>query len=463
MHPLVVKVKCSGEGTQQHLCLSHQHTLTEHPDSSPLTAQSSSPHARGARHAFRCDVLTASATLTHIASLELSSSFLTGLKHRKCIQHALRTMLTSLRGISELVFQDGITTVCAEILSPVLPSMTSLQRLCIRNPGTHDSCTCWFASRRSGANYVDDGGGWGDQGDSDSGSGAPASSASEVEDDGTVTSPLRGPDVNAVNMLVKHLRVLPALRSLTLAGAKPDCSQAVSFFSALKQLTALTDLTLTDCFINRGSEGVGDGFKVSQRLGGALKRLKLLERLDLQGSMPGDIIDPVLDSIAGLTRLSHLSMQSVHCMSAVECPLPHRVAADSAGFGRRLAPMLCKLKKLQFLDLSECYIPTNTMSDVVDAIAGLTCLSCLQLQQVSREEVRLFQPLNFLQLAGTASHEIYMFTGRLYCAFRSYGLQQTLLFPTTCSLRGLKAAGYWYWSCTATSGSTPGLYKRTFF
>ena len=49
--------------------------------------------------------------------------------------------------------------------------------------------------------------------------------------------------------------------------------------------------------------------------------------------------------------------------------------------------MLSKLKSLQFLDLSECYLPTNTMGDVVDAIAGLTSLTCLQLQQVSREEV----------------------------------------------------------------------------
>lgn len=388
MHPLAVSAKCCSPLAQQDLFLSHQNSLTHNPSSSPLTAESASTQAREAQQSFKCDVLSAASSLTHITTLELSSSFMTGLKNNKALQQSLRALFTSLSGLSALVFQDGVTSACVDILVPVLSSMTAVQHLGIINPEPRDSSTCWFATRRHSASYMQAEGGWGNQADSEESdpdsAGALLPPNCEPDEVNTTTAP--GADVHAVNTLIKHLRVLPALTSLTLAGAKPDCSQVVAFCSALKQLTGLRGLVMTDCFVHRGSEAVGDGLKVTQRLGGALKKLKLLERLDLQGSLPGDIIDPILDSIAGLTHLSHLCMQSVHSMSAVACPLPHRVAADSAGFGRRLAPMLSKLKSLQFLDLSECYIPTSTMGDVVNAIAGLTCLTGLELQQISREE-----------------------------------------------------------------------------
>lgn len=195
------------------------------------------------------------------------------------------------------------------------------------------------------------------------------------------------PADSSFNALLKQLKVLPKLQCLELAGTKPECTDILSFCAALKQLTGLKTLIITHCFVNRGSAAIGDGMKVTKRLGDSLKKLKLLEHLNLQGSLPGDIIDPVLDSILTLTLLTHLNLKSVHCMSVVSGPQHILALSKSTGFGVRLAPMLRALQKLQYLDLSECFMPTETMTDVVSAMCRLSCLTHLELQQVSREMV----------------------------------------------------------------------------
>lgn len=199
-----------------------------------------------------------------------------------------------------------------------------------------------------------------------------------------------------LNSLLHSLRDLPALKCLMLHAFKRDCDEVLEFCAALKHLTTLTKLKLSSCFLRvverghyhpttRCNKQIGDGLRVTQRLGGALKKLKHLEHLDLSNSFPRDYIEPVFDAVACLTKLTCLHLQEMNTMAPMRYDFPHNVPMN-IGYGKRLVPMLHRVQQLRSLDLSSYPLFEDVWAGFGSALSSFSQLTMLQLEHVSNKD-----------------------------------------------------------------------------
>lgn len=341
------------------LALRAQHpSLTQHASLSLDALPPMLVHAV-AEGPIRQNVLAAVATLgSQCTSLSLPGCWLES--GNETIQKCLLSVLTGLTGLRVLELQDGLELDMCATLSAAVDSggLATLQRLAI--------------------------------------AGKPAQG-------------IRG--------VMQNLVQLPALQSLCVTGLKRDSSEVASFCAALQQMTALTKLELPLCFVmkdhwglessssnllgrlhsllgsfagpppeeaqgdNEGDER--DGFEVTRSLGEALSHLKLLKHATFPDSFNFDYIEPVLNALAGIEGLSHLSLARVYTMESMRKVCHNYLpAAADMGYGHRFVPMLHSLTGLVILDLSSLALNTDVAPAVAHAIVGLTNLTSLQLTHV---------------------------------------------------------------------------------
>lgn len=136
-----------------------------------------------------------------------------------------------------------------------------------------------------------------------------------------------------------------------------------------------------------------------------MRKLTQLKELSLEKSfpseVPNDCIEPVLDAIACLTSLTSLSLAEIEYRVAYDWmneDFMSEDVPDTLVFGHRLAPMLCNLHNLQYLNLNKCHISEDVAESVVDGIGSLTCLSGLHLAEVTEEE--LFWEMFAMKVSG---------------------------------------------------------------
>lgn len=292
------------------------------------------------------EVVTAIAELQQLTSLQLHGFWISQCK--SVMQKRLRALFTSLHNLRELQFPDGVNSGTAQVLMDSVESLSALETLDILG---------------------------------------------HTQVAGMQPHALPPQELNG---LLHSFRDMRALKSLTLSGFKRDSEEMVEFCAALKHLTGLTKLELSRCFLklidkgyvctgSRLSRQVGDGLRVTQRLGGALKKLKLLEHLDLSHSFPRDYVEPVLDAIACLTKLTCLNLQDMNTMSSMRFEFPHNVPMN-IGYGKRLVPMLNRLQQLQCINLSSYPLFEDVWPGLGAAMASLTKLTALILERVAEGE-----------------------------------------------------------------------------
>lgn len=210
-----------------------------------------------------------------------------------------------------------------------------------------------------------------------------------------------GTNLQQINTLAISLGQLPGLKVLALRNFKPDCAQVGEVCCALRQLTTLAGLSLFGSFRERRKVPRGDGMRVAQHVAGMLQELTLLDHLNLSSCFPpessrsgaGEYVEPVLDAIASLTQLSHLSLGSVNCFgdntrqSSLSVSHLHQsdLAPENIRFRERLAPMLSRLSKLQSLNLTNFPVWEETQS-VAKCFSILTHLTALTIDGLQVEE-----------------------------------------------------------------------------
>lgn len=268
------------------------------------------------------------------------------------VQQSLLSVLTSCVGLQSLEFQHGLTSECSAALIEAITvrdSLTALQRLVLAGKPTKD-----------------------------------------------------------VSGVMRSLVKLPVLRSLSIIGVSRDWAGLTGFCAALKQMTALTCLELSHCFVlkappqgsgfhlspvmgmfgacfqellpkgglNSREEDTGietqtavekekeeqevecDGFQVTKIVGETIGSLPLLVNVSLFKCFNFDYIEPVLDAVTGRTQLTQLCIAGMHSMESMRScgetgdTLVNDDILEHAGFGKKLVPMLRSSEALQSLDMS---------------------------------------------------------------------------------------------------------------
>ena len=329
-HPLAIEAHHTEVFTEQQLCLCRERQSCD--------------------DSVRSDVFTAVSAHTQLTSLHLHGYWISQCK--PAIQRRLYNMFSALGSLRELQFPDGVNSATASVLIDSVCSLSSLEMLEI------------------------------------------------IGDTDSINMQSQWLPPQELHSLLHSLKDLSRLQCLNLHAFKRDCNEIVEFCAALKQLTALTKLTLSSCFLrgaekgnfhsnfhtsSRYSKQIGDGLRVTQRLGGALKKLKLLEHLDISKSFPRDYIEPVFDAIACLARLTHLDLTDMNTMACMRYEFPHNVPMN-IGYGKRLVPMLQRVQLLKSLNLNSYPLFDDVWGGFGSALSHLSHLTMLQLERVANRE-----------------------------------------------------------------------------